>query len=117
MLGHQSARLCQRWADNCHPQGAARHHPKRRAGQRIDPLGVKLRPIQTADKPANVPQTPAHMLRLSHAPNLSLADTKVLRSGCESALYRVSSNEGIREAFHSTCQREEGRFYTDSFTV
>jgi hypothetical protein len=86
MLGHQSARLCQRLADHGHRQRSARHHPKRRAGQSIDTLGVKVRPIQTADEPTNVPQTLAHMLRLGHAPNPSLADAKVLRNGGESGL-------------------------------
>ena len=54
MLGHQSARLRQCLADHGHRQRGARHHPKRRAGQRIDTLGVKVRPIQTADELANV---------------------------------------------------------------
>jgi len=50
VLGHQPARLGQRLADHRHRERCRRHHPKRGARQRINPLGMQIRPIHLAEE-------------------------------------------------------------------
>jgi hypothetical protein len=86
MLRHQPTRLRQRLADHRHRQRCSRHHTQRRIGQRIDPLGVKVRPIQPANEATDLFQTPTRTLCLGHALHPSFDDTQILRSGAKSGL-------------------------------
>jgi len=66
VLGHQAARLRQGLADHRHRERCRRHHPKRGAGQRVDPFGMQVRPIELANKQAHFAQTPALLTRPAH---------------------------------------------------
>ena len=66
MLRHQAARLRQGLADHGHRKRRARHHAKRSASQRIDPLGVQIMGVQFADETPDVLKTPARLTRCNH---------------------------------------------------
>ena len=53
------ARLGQRLADHGSRQRGARHHTQRRACQHTSPLGMKVWPVQPADKPSDLPKRSA----------------------------------------------------------
>jgi hypothetical protein len=69
VLGHQPARLSQRLTDHRHRQRRTRHHAQRGRCQRIHPLGVQVRSVQTADKAPHLAQTSTRNRRLDHAPH------------------------------------------------
>jgi hypothetical protein len=53
------SRLSQGLADHRYSERCRRHHPKRGAGQGVDPLGMQVRPIQLAEERPHFAQTPA----------------------------------------------------------
>lgn len=57
-LVSMSAATIDRALHEIREQRGARHHPKPGPGQRIDPLGVKVRPIQPADKAPHLLKRP-----------------------------------------------------------
>ena len=66
VFGHQATRLRQGLADHRHRKRCRRHHPKCCASQRVDPLGMQIRPIKLANKRAHFAQTPAPLTRPAH---------------------------------------------------
>ena len=56
VFGHQSARLRQCLTDYRDRQRRAGHHAQCRPGQAIDPLGMKVMPIQIVNERANILQ-------------------------------------------------------------
>jgi len=86
VLGDQTPGLRQRLADHRHGQRRAGHHTERGACQRIDTLGVQVRPIQTANERANVAQIPTNANHPAHAAAPANRRSKHLRNRAESWL-------------------------------
>ena len=84
VLRHQPTR--RRLADHRRRQRRSRHPTQRRIGQRLNPLGVRVRPIQPATEATALSQTPTRTLCPGHAPRPSLDDAQILRSGTKSGL-------------------------------